>query len=65
MGRVCCCIFMRMVPGRTVWLFTNKTEVILEAAPSFNRGEVQGIDIHGIWISGWVSILGTSGVIRS
>ena len=28
----------RVVPGRAVWLFANKTEAIAEAMASFDRG---------------------------
>ena len=47
-----------MIPCGAVWLFTNKAEVVAETVAPFNWGEIQGIDIHGIWIVSWVRSLG-------
>ena len=48
---------MGVVPGGTVWLFTNKTKVVLETAAPFNRGEVQGVDVHGVLVMSWLRVL--------
>ena len=45
--------FSEVVLHRTVQLFTNKAEAVLEAAAPFNWGQVQGINIHGVWIMSW------------
>ena len=44
----------RVIPRGTVQLFTNEAEAVSEAVAPFNWGEVQGINIHGIWILNWV-----------
>ena len=41
---------MRVIPHRTVWLFADEAQTVLEAAAPFNWGEVQGINVHGVWI---------------
>ena len=56
---------MGVVPGGAIWLFTDKTEVVSKAATSFNRGQVQGIDVHGMWISGRARGLWVRGVVIS
>ena len=45
------CSITRVVLGRTVRLFADKTEAVPEASATFDRGQVQCIDIHGIWVS--------------
>ena len=54
---------MRVVPRRTVWLFTDKAEAVSEATASFDWREVQGVDIHGVWVVGWLRSLRTMGEI--
>ena len=39
-----------MVPGRTVRLFTDKAEAVLKTTASFDGGQVECIDIHGVWV---------------
>ena len=45
---------MRVVPCGTIQLFTNKAEAILEAVAPFDWGEIQGVNVHSIWIVSWV-----------
>ena len=52
---------MGVVPGGTVWLFTNETKVVSETTAPFNRGEVQGVDVHGVWILNWLRGLRMTG----
>ena len=40
-----------MVSGGTVQLFTDKTKTVPEATTPFDWGEVEGVNIHGVWIS--------------
>ena len=54
-----------MVSCGTVQLFTNKTEVVLEATTLFDWGEVQGINIHGIWILSWAQSWRAMGEVHS
>ena len=42
---------VRVISGGAVWLFANKTEAISEAMASFDRGYVQRVDIHSIWVT--------------
>ena len=42
--------FTRAVPGRIVWLFANKAKMVSKALAPFDRGEVQGVDIHSVWV---------------
>ena len=53
-GRACHGIFSGVVSGRAIWLLTDKTESISKTAASFNGGKIQGINIHGIWVSSQV-----------
>ena len=55
----------RVVSCGTIQLFTDEAKVVSEAVAPFNWGEVQGIDIHGIWIMSQASglrMLGKVGV---
>ena len=50
------CFLSRVVPCGTIWLFTNEAEAVSEAAvveavAPFDRGEIQSVDIHGVWIA--------------
>ena len=56
--------FSGVVPCGTVWLFADKAKAALEAVAPFNWGEIQGIDIHGIWIVSWAWRLGAMGEVR-
>ena len=55
----------RVVFRGAVWLFTDKAKAVSEAAASFYWAEVQGVDIHGVWIMSWacgLRMLGDVGV---
>ena len=52
-----------MIPCRTIWLFANKVEVVSETAAPFDWGEIQSVNIHGVWIMGWVQSLGAMGQV--
>ena len=41
---------MRVVLRRAVRLFTDEAKAILEATAPFDWREVQGINVHGVWI---------------
>ena len=53
-----------MVPCGTIWLFTNEAEADSEAAAPFDWGEIQSVDVHGVWIVSWVRSLGVMGEVR-
>ena len=53
LGGVRGCIFSRVVPSGIVQLFTDGAKAIAEAMALFNRGEVQSLNVHGVWVSGW------------
>ena len=55
----------RVVPCRTVQLFTDKAEVVSEAVASFDWRKIQGINIHGVWIISWAESLGAVGEVRA
>ena len=46
--------FSQAVLGGTVQLFANETKTVLEAMTSLDWREIEGVNIHGIWISSWV-----------
>ena len=52
---------MRMIPCRAVWLFADEAKMVSEAAAPFNWGEVQGINIHSIWVLDWTRSLWAMG----
>ena len=64
-GGACGCIFSRVVPSGTVQLFTDEAKAIVEAVALFDRGEIQSIDVHGVWISSWSKVLWVRGIIKS
>ena len=39
-----------VVPGGTVQLFADKTEAVSKAAALFDGGQVECINIHGVWV---------------
>ena len=43
-----------MVSCGAVWLFTDEAKAVLEAMAPFDWGEVQGVDVHGVWIMIWM-----------
>ena len=47
-GGMGCSVIVGVVPGGTVWLFANKTKVIMKTVALFDRGQVEGINVHGI-----------------
>ena len=54
----------RVVPYGTIQLFTNEAEAVSEAAAPFDWGEIQSVDVHGVWIVSWVRSLGVMGEVR-
>ena len=56
-------LFTGVVSGRTVWLFANETEVVSMAMAPLNGGEVQGVNVHCIWIMSWMRGLRVMGSI--
>ena len=65
LGRMCHGVVTGVVPGGTVQLFKNKAETIVHAVALFNGGQVQGINVHGVWIMDWVRGLQAGGVVIS
>ena len=55
----------RVVPCRAVQLFTDEAKVVSEAMAPFDWGEVQGINVHGVWIMTWVCSLRAMGKVRA
>ena len=53
----------RVVPHGTVWLFTDEAQTVSEAAASFDWGEIQSINVHGVWIMNWAGGLRAMGEI--
>ena len=41
---------MRVVPCGTVRLFTDEAQTVSEAAAPFDWGEIQSVNIHGVWV---------------
>ena len=54
---------MRMVPCGTVRLLTDEAQMVSEAAAPFNWGEIQSINVHGIWVMNWVGGLRAMGEV--
>ena len=53
-----------MVPCGTVWLFTNKAQAVSETVAPFNGGEIQGVNVHGVWIMSQAGGLRAMGEVR-
>ena len=54
----------RVVPSGTVQLFTDEAQAVSKAAAPFDWGEVQGINVHGVWIMTWACGLRVIGKVR-
>ena len=53
----------RVVSCGTIQLFTDEAKVVSEAVAPFNWGEVQGINVHGVWILTRTCGLGVMGEV--
>ena len=40
----------RVVTSRAICLFADKAKLFTEAAALFSGGQIQGVDVHGIWV---------------
>ena len=50
LGRESCHVITGVILCRTIWLFANEAKMVTEAMAPFDRGEIQGVDVHGVWV---------------